>query len=143
MAVTGGGVESKLILNCNHFSLLDQEASPSSVSGASSLPTFLLMHLVSLVGQVALQQVAYLEVSVSAELRRRRILKEEQKTKKFDSSTTSQRSRVRTELGGVVSKTPTALGFGTGSMEEAKGVILTRFIFLLEESFLSTHHLLS
>lgn len=84
-----------------------------------------------------------MEVSVSAELRRRRILKEEQKTKKFDSSTTSQRSRVRTELGGVVSKTPTALGFGTGSMEEAKGVILTRFIFLLEESFLSTHHLLS
>ncbi|XP_027305536.1 condensin complex subunit 1 [Anas platyrhynchos] len=70
----------------------DQEASPSRVSGASSLPTFLLLHLVSLVGQVALQQVAYLEVSVSAELRRRRILKEEQKTKKFDSST-SQRSR--------------------------------------------------
>uniref|UniRef100_A0A8B9SS15 Condensin complex subunit 1 n=1 Tax=Anas platyrhynchos TaxID=8839 RepID=A0A8B9SS15_ANAPL len=61
------------------------EASPSRVSGASSLPTFLLLHLVSLVGQVALQQVAYLEVSVSAELRRRRILKEEQKTKKFDS----------------------------------------------------------
>uniref|UniRef100_A0A663LU14 Condensin complex subunit 1 n=1 Tax=Athene cunicularia TaxID=194338 RepID=A0A663LU14_ATHCN len=48
---------------------------------ASSLPTFLLVHLVSLVGQVALQQVAYLEVSVSAELRRRRILREE-KTKK-------------------------------------------------------------
>ncbi|XP_047907518.2 condensin complex subunit 1 [Anser cygnoides] len=72
----------------------DQEASPSRVSGASSLPTFLLMHLVSLVGQVALQQVAYLEVSVSAELRRRRILKEEQKTKKnFDSSTTKQRPR--------------------------------------------------
>ncbi|NWZ31639.1 CND1 protein, partial [Asarcornis scutulata] len=71
----------------------DQEASPSRVSGASGLPTFLLMHLVSLVGQVALQQVAYLEVSVSAELRRRRILKEEQKTKKLDSSTTSQRSR--------------------------------------------------
>lgn len=93
----GGGVKSKLILNCNHFSPLDQEASPSRVSGASSLPTFLLLHLVSLVGQVALQQVAYLEVSVSAELRRRRILKEEQKTKKFDSST-SQRSRVRTEL---------------------------------------------
>lgn len=100
MAVTGGGgVEPKLILNCNNFSPLDQEASPSRVSGASSLPTFLLMHLVSLVGQVALQQVAYLEVSVSAELRRRRILKEEQKTKKnFDSSTTKQRPRVRTEL---------------------------------------------
>uniref|UniRef100_A0A8B9RWE7 Condensin complex subunit 1 n=1 Tax=Accipiter nisus TaxID=211598 RepID=A0A8B9RWE7_9AVES len=52
------------------------------VSGdASSLPTFLLTHLVSLVGQVALQQVAHLEVSVSAELQRRRILREEEKTK--------------------------------------------------------------
>ncbi|NXK45887.1 CND1 protein, partial [Chauna torquata] len=70
-------------------------ASPSRVSdGASSLPTFLLMHLVSLVGQVALQQVAYLEVSVSAELRRRRILREEQKTKKHsDSSMKKQRPR--------------------------------------------------
>ncbi|KAM6309776.1 condensin complex subunit 1 [Podargus strigoides] len=71
----------------------DPEVSPSRVSdGASSLPTFLLTHLVSLVGQVALQQVAYLEVSVSAELRRRRILREEEKTKKHsDSSTKKQR----------------------------------------------------
>ncbi|XP_059692144.1 condensin complex subunit 1 [Gavia stellata] len=71
----------------------DPGVSPSRVSdGASSLPTFLLMHLVSLVGQVALQQVAYLEVSVSAELRRRRILREEEKTRKrSDSSTKKQR----------------------------------------------------
>ncbi|XP_009997339.1 PREDICTED: condensin complex subunit 1, partial [Chaetura pelagica] len=61
----------------------DPGVSPGRVSdGASSLPTFLLMHLLSLVGQVALQQVAHLEVSVSAELRRRRILREEEKTKK-------------------------------------------------------------
>ncbi|KAM9300116.1 condensin complex subunit 1 [Morus bassanus] len=73
----------------------DRGVSPSRVSdGASSLPTFLLMHLVSLVGQVALQQVAYLEVSVSAELRRRRILKEEEKSKKHsDSSMTKQRTQ--------------------------------------------------
>lgn len=84
-------------LNCSNFSPLDPEVSPSRVSdGASSLPTFLLMHLVSLVGQVALQQVVYLEVSVSAELRRRRLLKE--KTKKCsNSSTKQQRPRVRTE----------------------------------------------
>ncbi|KAM6098806.1 condensin complex subunit 1 isoform 1-T1 [Theristicus caerulescens] len=71
----------------------DPGVSPSRGSdGASSLPTFLLMHLVSLVGQVALQQVAYLEVSVSAELRRRRILREEEKSKKHsDSSTKKQR----------------------------------------------------
>uniref|UniRef100_A0A8C5TL43 Condensin complex subunit 1 n=1 Tax=Malurus cyaneus samueli TaxID=2593467 RepID=A0A8C5TL43_9PASS len=58
--------------------------------GAGSLPTFLLLHLVSLVGQVALQQVAYLEVLVSAELRRRRILKEE-KTKKQSDTTKKQK----------------------------------------------------
>ncbi|XP_075270620.1 condensin complex subunit 1, partial [Opisthocomus hoazin] len=73
----------------------DPGVSPGRVSdAASSLPTFLLMHLVSLVGQVALQQVAYLEVLVSAELRRRRILREEEKTKKHsDSSTKKQRPR--------------------------------------------------
>ncbi|NWU98702.1 CND1 protein, partial [Upupa epops] len=66
--------------------------SPSRASdGASSLPTFLLTHLVSLVGQVALQQVVYLEVSVSAELRRRRVLREEKTKKHSDGSTKKQR----------------------------------------------------
>ncbi|NXS16549.1 CND1 protein, partial [Mystacornis crossleyi] len=70
----------------------DAGASPSRVSdGAGSLPTFLLLHLVSLVGQVALQQVAYLEVSVSAELRRRRMLKEEKTKKQSDTSTKQRR----------------------------------------------------
>ncbi|KAM6438422.1 condensin complex subunit 1 [Rhynochetos jubatus] len=70
----------------------DPGGSPSRVSdGASSLPTFLLMHLVSLVGQVALQQVAHLEVSVSAELRRRRVLKEEKTKKHSDSSKKKQK----------------------------------------------------
>lgn len=70
----------------------DAGDSPSRVSdGAGSLPTFLLLHLVSLVGQVALQQVAYLEVSVSAELRRRRMLKEEKTKKQSDTSTRKQR----------------------------------------------------
>ncbi|XP_067158816.1 condensin complex subunit 1 isoform X2 [Apteryx mantelli] len=66
-------------------------ASPSRVSdGASSLPTFLLMHLVSLVGQVALQQVVYLEESVSTELRRRRMLREEQKAKQHSEGSTKK-----------------------------------------------------
>ncbi|XP_030902731.2 condensin complex subunit 1 isoform X2 [Melopsittacus undulatus] len=66
--------------------------SPSSVSdGASSLPTFLLMHLVSLVGQVALQQVAYLEVSVSTELRRRRMLRDEKTKNNSDRSMKKKR----------------------------------------------------
>uniref|UniRef100_A0A8C0EI38 Condensin complex subunit 1 n=1 Tax=Bubo bubo TaxID=30461 RepID=A0A8C0EI38_BUBBB len=77
-----------------------QEADRVS-DGASSLPTFLLVHLVSLVGQVALQQVAYLEVSVSAELRRRRILREE-KTKKSSGSSVKNMGKETTmeeELG--------------------------------------------
>ncbi|XP_049680606.1 condensin complex subunit 1 isoform X1 [Accipiter gentilis] len=70
----------------------DPGVSPSRVSGgASSLPTFLLTHLLSLVGQVALQQVAHLEVSVSAELHRRRILREEEKTKKRSDSSMRQK----------------------------------------------------
>ncbi|NXB89314.1 CND1 protein, partial [Vidua chalybeata] len=70
----------------------DARDSPSRVSdGAGSLSTFLLLHLVALVGQVALQQVAYLEVSVSAELRRRRLLKEEKIKKQYDTNTKKQR----------------------------------------------------
>ncbi|RLV99038.1 hypothetical protein DV515_00010182 [Chloebia gouldiae] len=70
----------------------DAGDSPHRVSdGAGSLSTFLLLHLVALVGQVALQHVAFLEVSVSAELRRRRLLKEEKTKKPSDTSTKKQR----------------------------------------------------
>ncbi|XP_023801901.1 condensin complex subunit 1, partial [Cyanistes caeruleus] len=72
----------------------DAGDAPSRVSdGAGSLPTFLLLHLVSLVGQVALQQVAYLEVSVNTELRRRRVLKEEKTKKQSDTSIKKQRAQ--------------------------------------------------
>ncbi|XP_064500638.1 condensin complex subunit 1 isoform X2 [Pseudopipra pipra] len=72
----------------------DPGNSPSRDSGgAASLPTFMLMHLVSLVGQVAMQQVAHLEVSVSAEIRRRRVLKEEKTKKHSDSSKKKRRSQ--------------------------------------------------
>ncbi|XP_055250180.1 condensin complex subunit 1 isoform X1 [Moschus berezovskii] len=42
------------------------------------LPTFLLMNLLSLAGDVALQQLVHLEQAVSGELCRRRVLREEQ-----------------------------------------------------------------
>ncbi|XP_050793006.1 condensin complex subunit 1 isoform X1 [Gopherus flavomarginatus] len=65
--------------------------SPSSIPGdANTLPTFLLTHLLSLVGNVALQQVVHLERAVSAELRRRRVLGEEQEAKKHVNSTKEQ-----------------------------------------------------
>ncbi|XP_030122722.4 condensin complex subunit 1 isoform X1 [Taeniopygia guttata] len=70
----------------------DAGDSPHRVSdGAGSLSTFLLLHLVALVGQVALQQVAFLEVSMSTELRRRRLLKEEKTKKQSDTSAKKQR----------------------------------------------------
>ncbi|XP_027741015.1 condensin complex subunit 1 isoform X1 [Empidonax traillii] len=72
----------------------DPKDSPSrDTAGAASLPTFMLVHLVSLVGQVAVQQVAHLEVSVSAELGRRRVLREEKTKKRSDSSKQKQRSQ--------------------------------------------------
>lgn len=45
------------------------------------LPTFLLMNLLSLAGDVALQQLVHLEQAVSGELGRRRVLREEQENK--------------------------------------------------------------
>lgn len=45
------------------------------------LPTFLLMNLLSLAGDVALQQLVHLEQAVSGELGRRRVLREEQEHK--------------------------------------------------------------
>lgn len=48
------------------------------------LPTFLLMNLLSLAGDVALQQLVHLEQAVSGELCRRRVLQEEQEQKTKD-----------------------------------------------------------
>lgn len=48
------------------------------------LPTFLLMNLLSLAGDVALQQLVHLEQAVSGELCRRRVLREEQEQKTKD-----------------------------------------------------------
>ncbi|XP_072280070.1 condensin complex subunit 1 isoform X2 [Pyxicephalus adspersus] len=49
---------------------------------ASADPSFLLTHLLSLAGDMALQLVVHLECTVSAELRRQRLLKEEQAAEK-------------------------------------------------------------
>uniref|UniRef100_A0ACB8ES41 Uncharacterized protein n=1 Tax=Sphaerodactylus townsendi TaxID=933632 RepID=A0ACB8ES41_9SAUR len=57
-------------------------SSPTGGAGDSShVDALLLTHLVSLAGDVALQQLVHLELAVSAELRRRRILGEEQEMK--------------------------------------------------------------
>ncbi|KAM5263555.1 condensin complex subunit 1 [Ctenodactylus gundi] len=65
------------------------------------LPTFLLMNLLSLAGDVALQQLVHLEQTVSGELCRRRVLQEEQehKTKDPKEKTTSSETTMEEELG--------------------------------------------
>ncbi|XP_041124079.1 condensin complex subunit 1 isoform X2 [Polyodon spathula] len=59
-------------------SLEEKDLSQSQPSVSGSLPSYLLSHLLSLVGCVGFHQVEHLEKSVSAELRRRRVEREEQ-----------------------------------------------------------------
>lgn len=68
---------------------------------APKLPTFLLMNLLSLAGDVALQQLVHLEQAVSGELYRRRVLREEQEhgTKGPKEKTASSDSTMEEELG--------------------------------------------
>lgn len=56
----------------------------TSEDSVPMLPTFLLMNLLSLAGDVALQQLVHLEHAVSGELGRRRVLQEEQEHKTKD-----------------------------------------------------------
>ncbi|XP_069346603.1 condensin complex subunit 1 [Eulemur rufifrons] len=65
------------------------------------LPTFLLMNLLSLAGDVALQQLVHLEQAVSGELCRRRVLQEEQehKTKAPKEKNTSSETTMEEEMG--------------------------------------------
>ncbi|CAK6443760.1 unnamed protein product [Pipistrellus nathusii] len=65
------------------------------------LPTFLLMNLLSLAGDVALQQLVHLEQAVSGELCRRRVLREEQenKTKEPKEKNTSTETTMEEEMG--------------------------------------------
>ncbi|XP_077025908.1 condensin complex subunit 1 isoform X2 [Tamandua tetradactyla] len=65
------------------------------------LPTFLLMNLLSLAGDVALQQLVHLEQAISGELCRRRVLREEQehKTKEPKEKNNSSETAMEEELG--------------------------------------------
>ncbi|KAL6064043.1 hypothetical protein STEG23_028563, partial [Scotinomys teguina] len=65
------------------------------------LPTLLLMNLLSLAGDVALQQLVHLEQAVSGELGRRRVLREEQeqRTKEPKEKNTSSETTMEEELG--------------------------------------------
>ncbi|XP_051011344.1 condensin complex subunit 1 [Acomys russatus] len=76
-------------------------ASSDSKDTVPVLPTFLLMNLLSLAGDVALQQLVHLEQAVSGELSRRRVLREEQehRTKGPKEKNTSSETTMDEELG--------------------------------------------
>ncbi|XP_025023310.1 condensin complex subunit 1 [Python bivittatus] len=62
-------------------------SSNEATGDSSTIDIIMLTHLVSLAGDVALQQLAHLELSVSNELRRRRVLGEEREAKEQAAST--------------------------------------------------------
>ncbi|XP_032069968.1 condensin complex subunit 1 isoform X1 [Thamnophis elegans] len=67
-------------------------SSDEAAGDSSMIETIMLTHLVSLAGDVALQQLVYLELSVSNELRRRRVLGEEREAKQQAASTVKVQS---------------------------------------------------
>nr|XP_014349218.1 PREDICTED: condensin complex subunit 1 [Latimeria chalumnae] len=62
-----------------------EDADATSASVGPTVPAFLLAHLLSLAGDVALEQVVHLERAVGTELRRRRVILEELEAKKKSS----------------------------------------------------------
>ncbi|XP_039074323.1 condensin complex subunit 1 isoform X1 [Hyaena hyaena] len=79
----------------------EKNATQEGPKDAPTLPTFLLMNLLSLAGDVALQQLVHLEQAVSGELCRRRVLREEQeqKTKGPKEKNASSDSAMEEEMG--------------------------------------------
>ncbi|XP_054999247.1 condensin complex subunit 1 isoform X2 [Sorex araneus] len=102
-----------------------------------TLPTFLLMNLLSLAGDVALQQLVHLEQAVSGELCRRRVLREEQenKAKEPKDKNTSSETTMEEEMGLVgatADDTEAELIRGICEMELLDGKqILAAFVPLL------------
>lgn len=91
---------SQMLQGCAKQALEKLEKGDSKET-APKLPTFLLMNLLSLAGDVALQQLVHLEQAVSGELGRRRVLREEQehRTKAPKEKTTSSETTMEEELG--------------------------------------------
>uniref|UniRef100_A0A6P8PGL9 Condensin complex subunit 1 n=1 Tax=Geotrypetes seraphini TaxID=260995 RepID=A0A6P8PGL9_GEOSA len=109
------GISADILQRCSHRvnEQLNSQAQESLEGGdlpatrdpselGPVLPSFLLVHLLSLAGATALQQLIHLERSVGSELRRRRVLKEEQEAKDSagkPSKTKGNESTMDEELG--------------------------------------------
>ncbi|KAF5912362.1 hypothetical protein HPG69_004032, partial [Diceros bicornis minor] len=81
--------------------LEEKSSTQEDLKDTPMLPTFLLMNLLSLAGDVALQQLVHLEQAVSGELCRRRVLREEQehKTKNPKEKNTGSETTMEEEMG--------------------------------------------
>ncbi|XP_006862724.1 PREDICTED: condensin complex subunit 1 [Chrysochloris asiatica] len=81
--------------------LEERSLSQEDLKETPMLPTYLLMNLLSLAGDVALQQLVHLEQAVSGEMCRRRVLREEQehKTKGSKEKNTNSETTMEEELG--------------------------------------------
>ncbi|XP_019483213.1 PREDICTED: condensin complex subunit 1 isoform X1 [Hipposideros armiger] len=77
------GICAQILQGCAKQALekLEEKSTPQEDPKTPVLPAFLLMNLLSLAGDVALQQLIHLEQAVSGELCRRRVLREEQEHK--------------------------------------------------------------
>ncbi|KAL8202753.1 UNVERIFIED_CONTAM: Condensin complex subunit 1 [Gekko kuhli] len=97
-------------------------SSPTGGAGdSSSINALLLTHLVSLAGDVALQQLLHLELAVSAELRRRRIVGEEQETKRRASSS---RKKQKAKSTGNETTVEMELGLTGASAEDTEAELI-------------------
>ncbi|XP_018408739.1 PREDICTED: condensin complex subunit 1 isoform X1 [Nanorana parkeri] len=99
---------------------------------ASAVPAFLLAHLLSLAGDMALQLVAHLECTVSAELRRQRSL-EEQEAEKLGKSK-QRKSRGNESMG------EEDLGLVGASADDADAELIQK---ICENELLNTQQYLS
>uniref|UniRef100_A0A8C6Y588 Condensin complex subunit 1 n=1 Tax=Naja naja TaxID=35670 RepID=A0A8C6Y588_NAJNA len=70
---------AQILQSCSQQAL--EKLQEFTTDDSNMIDTILLTHLVSLAGDVALQQLVHLELSISNELRRRRVLGEERDTK--------------------------------------------------------------
>ncbi|KAM9230033.1 condensin complex subunit 1 isoform 1-T1 [Dugong dugon] len=96
-------ISAQILQDCAKQALEKLEKSPSQedLKETPMLPTYLLMNLLSLAGDVALQQLVHLEQAVSGELYRRRVLREEQehKTKGPKEKNINSDTTIEEELG--------------------------------------------
>lgn len=100
---------AQMLQGCARQALEKLEEKSSSQEEPSQttlvLPTFLLMHLLSLAGDVALQQLVHLEQAVGGELSRRRVLQEEREHKTKEPKEKNTGSETMEEELGLVGAT--------------------------------------